>query len=147
MGGLSGAETAAAILTSRGAVVSLLGQRVLATICDQDKPVGAYEIADKLGRRQNGRPVTPNSVYRILKTLVECGAVQHIECQRAYIARTVVDYATSAVLCVCDGCGRVDRITVPNIEAEIAAAALGREFHLHRQIIEATGLCRECSKS
>ena len=143
MGEMAGTEAAIAILAQRGAVVTPLAQRVLATICNQAKPVGAYEIADQLGRRANGRPMTPNSVYRTLKILVDCGAVQHIESQRTYIARGTA-YDGSSLLCVCDGCGGVDRVAVPGVAAEIDAAASDRGFHLLRQIVEATGLCSDC---
>ena len=68
---------AEALCAERGRQLTTLRRRVLELIAEQDHPVGAYELIDRLSA-ERGRTAPP-TVYRTLEFLQAEGLVHRIE--------------------------------------------------------------------
>src|SRR3712207_7445630 len=58
-------------------------RRVLKELIASNRPLGAYELMERLG--SNGRNLAPPSVYRPLALFVELGLVRRLTTQNKYV--------------------------------------------------------------
>src|SRR5262245_54436437 len=80
---------AEALCRERGQRLTPIRRSVLATLLASHKPLGAYEIIDRLapkGREGLGPRPAPITAYRALEFLRENGLVHRIESRNAFIA-------------------------------------------------------------
>jgi Fur family zinc uptake transcriptional regulator len=75
---------AEAVCTTRGVRLTPQRRQVLALLASGHRPLGAYEIMDRLAE-QGPRPA-PISVYRALDFLMENGLVHRLASRNAFLA-------------------------------------------------------------
>src|SRR5262249_56885774 len=95
-----------ALCAQRGQRRTPIRRKVLAALLASHKPLGAYEIIDRLALK--GPRPAPITAYRALEFLRENGLVHRIESRNAFIA-CVHNHAVSAlvVFLICERCGAV----------------------------------------
>lgn len=117
-------------------------EAVLRQIALSKQPRGAYDIATRLGA-ELGKRVAPNSVYRVLDLLIECGLVQRVESKQAYCLAPA-QHRAGALLLMCEDCGAVEPVDGSIIEAVMSEQAKAAHFRPLRKVIEITGICEAC---
>lgn len=117
---------------------------MLDILCDERKPLGAYELIDRIAERSGKRPA-PISVYRVLDFLVENGLAHRLASRNAYLA-CAHHHGRGEPLAflICDRCGTVSEQTSPALDAAMAALAGDASFKRRSQVIELTGTCAAC---
>src|SRR5436190_17656629 len=88
----------------RGQRLTSIRRKVLAVLLGSHKPLGAYEIIERL--EPKGPRPAPITVYRALEFLRENGLVHRIESRNAFIA-CVHSHAAGelVVFLICEHCG------------------------------------------
>lgn len=136
---LTAAET---LCAKRGRQLTTLRRRVLELIAEQDYPVGAYELIDRL-TGERGRTAPP-TVYRTLEFLQAEGLVHRIESLNAFVACPHPDRPHATQFFICNTCGVTTELHDPQVAATIAEHAASSGFAVERQVVEVTGLCTAC---
>ena len=122
-------------------------QRILDILCETARPIGAYDLIERVGERTGKRPA-PISVYRVLDFLVEHGLAHRLSSCNAFLAcaRHHAADAPHAFL-ICEGCGGVSEEHSPALTAALDAVAQRVSFNRRTQIVEMTGLCATCQSA
>lgn len=118
-------------------------QSVLGCILDQDKPITAYQVIEKLSIEKN-KGIKPASVYRSLDALCELGLVVKIESLNAFMACAHPDHHHEHVFLVCRTCGSADELADHSVSKRLNADASYQGFKIERQVLELQGACRDC---
>ena len=107
------------------------------------KPLGAYEIIDRLAHR--GTRPAPITAYRALEFLRENGLVHRIESRNAFIACVHNHPAGELVVfLICEHCGAVGEASSAELAASLTSAAGAAGFVPKSPVIEITGVCSHC---
>jgi Fur family zinc uptake transcriptional regulator len=138
-------ETAEHLCRERGLRFTDLRRRVLALVWDSHKPIGAYDILDKLGTE--GRAAAPPTVYRALDFLIEAGLVHRLDSLNAFIGCSDPARSHTGQFMICRQCRTVLEIHDAEIEAVVADKAEQRGFTAVHQMLEVQGLCACCSNA
>ena len=133
---------AEALCVKRGRQLTTLRRRVLELIAEQNHPVGAYELIDRL-TGERGRTAPP-TVYRALEFLQAEGLVHRIESLNAFVACPHPDRPHATQFFICKACGATDELHDPRVAATIAEHAARSGFTVERQVVEVTGVCTAC---
>jgi Fur family zinc uptake transcriptional regulator len=138
---------AEAICAERGQRLTPIRRKVLGALLASHKPLGAYEIIDRLapkGARQGPRPA-PITAYRALEFLRENGLVHRIESRNAFIA-CVHNHAAGAlvVFLICERCGMVGEASSAEVTSTLTLAARAAGFTPKSPVIEISGICTHC---
>jgi Fur family transcriptional regulator, zinc uptake regulator len=121
-------------------------RQVLGTLVSGHRPLGAYEIMDRLAER--GPRPAPITIYRALDFLLESGLVHRIASRNAFMACIHNHSATENVMfLICERCGAVGEASSPAVTATLNAAAEDAGFTPSRPVIEVAGLCAHCRAS
>ena len=144
-------DCAAAVCARHGSQLTRLRRIVLGLVMEADRPVGAYDLLQRLSAVQ-GRTAPP-TVYRALEFLMAEGLVHKVERLAAYIACTHHlrhdhhhgDHAHSVQFLICTGCGRAEEMEDGAVGAALAAAAGKAGFRLGAATVEAEGICGRCA--
>src|SRR5262245_32626046 len=114
---------AEALCAERGQRLTPIRRKVLAALLGSHKPLGAYEIIDRLAPK--GPRPAPITAYRALEFLRENGFVHRIESRNAFIA-CVHNHADRALLVflLCQPCGAVRGACSSEVTAPLPPAAL-----------------------
>jgi Fur family transcriptional regulator, zinc uptake regulator len=122
----------------------LTGQRreVLACVAQSHTAVGAYDVIERMAA--NGPRPAPITVYRALEFLMNHGLIHKIESRNAFVACSHAHDDAPAALIVCQACGMVEELDVPEAFAIANRAASGAGFAPGRTLIEMTGTCAPC---
>jgi len=133
------AETLCAARAQR---LTPMRRQVLEALLASHRPLGAYEIMDRLAA--NGRPA-PITVYRALDFLKDNGFVHRIESRNAFVA-CVSSHATGelVVFLICDHCGAVGEAASAAVTDQLKAAARAAGFTPKAPVIEIGGVCAHC---
>ena len=134
---------AEALCTARAVRLTPLRRKVLAALISGHRPLGAYEIMDRLAE-QGPRPA-PITVYRALDFLLENGLVHRIASRNAFIA-CIHNHAASdnVVFLICERCGAVGEAPSAAVKTTLNAAAAQAGFTPNIPVIEVPGLCAHC---
>ena len=134
---------AESICSERGQRLTQIRRQVLAALLASHKPLGAYEIIDRLTPR--GLRPAPITAYRALEFLRENGLVHRIESRNAFIA-CVHNHAVGAlvVFLICEQCGAVGEAPSAAVAATLVGAAKSAGFVPKTPVIEITGTCSHC---
>src|SRR5262249_54793848 len=118
---------AEALCAQRGQRLTPIRRKVLAALLPSHKPLGAYEIIDRLALK--GPRLAPITAYRALEFLRENGLVHRIESRNAFIA-CVHNHAASAlvVFLICERCGAVGEASSNDVAATLTSAARAAGF-------------------
>ena len=138
-------ETAERLCHERGLRFTELLRRVLTLVWDSHKPIGAYEILDKLGIE--GRAAAPPTVYRALDFLIEAGLVHRLDSLNAFIGCPDPSRSHTGQFMICRQCRTVLELHDAEIEAVVAGKAEKLGFTAVHQVLEVQGLCADCSNT
>lgn len=137
-------ERAEQLCRERGLRLTPIRRQALEALHADHKPVGAYDLADRLSPPQ-GRRLAPISVYRALDFLVEQGFVHRLSSRNAYIACAHGHGPQEVVaFLICDACGGVDEDTSDSVQHAVAAMTARRQFRPAHQVVEIVGRCEHC---
>ncbi len=138
---LAGAEAAC---RSRGARLTPMRREVLETLYATHRPLGAYEIAEVLARKDNRR-LAPITLYRALDFLLEQGLAHRLTSRNAFIACPHGHGAGDLVaFLICETCGGVDEMSSSGIAGAISALLTDERFEPRLQVLEISGRCAHC---
>jgi len=117
-------------------------RHVLETLLASHKPLGAYEIMERLA--EHGRPA-PITIYRALDFLRENGLVHRIESRNAFVA-CVHNHADKdpVVFLICERCGAVGEAPGGTVAEAIKASCRAAGFAAKSPVIEIAGVCSHC---
>jgi Fur family zinc uptake transcriptional regulator len=134
---------AESICSERGQRLTPIRRQVLAALLASHKPLGAYEIIDRLAPR--GLRPAPITAYRALEFLRENGLVHRIESRNAFIA-CVHNHAAGAlvVFLICERCGTVGEASSTEVTSTLTSAARAADFTPKSPVIEVSGVCGHC---
>lgn len=119
-------------------------RRVLEIICDQPISIKAYDILDILAKEdKSAKPIT---VYRALDFLMEQNLVHKIESTNSFFACPCPDREIDSQLLICDTCGLVVALHVPDACSTLDTHAREIGFCPERKSIEVHGTCADCMK-
>lgn len=135
-------DAAEALCEGRGRQLTPLRRRVLQLIAEQDHPVGAYELIDRLSA-ERGRTAPP-TIYRTLEFLQAEGLVHRIESLNAFVACPHPERPHATQFFICKSCGTTFEIHDQRLATAIADQAEAEDFAVERQVVEVTGRCRAC---
>lgn len=133
---------AQAICSAQGGRLTPQRQQVLSLIWQEHRPVGAYELLERL--RAAGVKAAPPTVYRALEFLLSHGLIHRIESMNAYTGCTAPGTEHHGQFLVCSRCQRVAELDDTAISAELDASAQRLGFEIERQTVEISGLCPGC---
>lgn len=136
-------ERAERLCRERDLQFTRLRREVLETVAGQARPLGAYDIAERLSGA--GRRVAAVSVYRALDFLTEHGLVHRIASRNAFVScGHVHSERDGLVFLICRSCGGIDEMTSPAIENQLDRALAAAGFTPTSRIIEVEGECGSC---
>jgi Fur family transcriptional regulator, zinc uptake regulator len=117
-------------------------RNVLEALLTSHKPLGAYEIMERLAQRSRPAPIT---VYRALDFLRDNGLVHRIESRNAFVA-CVHHHADddSVVFLICERCGAVGEAPGDAIAETLKSSCRAAGFTPKSPVIEIAGVCSHC---
>ncbi len=133
---------AAELCKARGVRLTALRRRVLELVWRGHRPVGAYEILNRLGGA--GRAAAPPTVYRALDFLLGQGLVHRIESRNAFIGCADPGASHSGQFLICDRCGNTLELDDDDIAGSVRRSAEQLGFRVAGQLVEVRGLCPGC---
>jgi Fur family zinc uptake transcriptional regulator len=133
------AETLCAARAQR---LTPMRRQVLEALLASHKPLGAYEIMDRLAAESRPAPIT---IYRALDFLKDNGLVHRIESRNAFVA-CVHNHASDAlvVFLICERCGSVGEAPAAAVAESLRSATRAAGFAPKAPVIEITGVCAHC---
>lgn len=141
-------ERAGSLCESRGSRLTDIRRHVLGLVLESEKPVGAYDLLDRL--RSSRRGAAPPTVYRALDFLLDQGMIHKVERLSAYVGcvhDTAADarHHHAAQFLICTRCGRTIELDDADAAAALERAATRTGFVPHRSTVEIEGLCAACA--
>lgn len=134
---------ARAVCEERGVRFTELRERVFREIASSHKPLGAYDIIDRLA--VDSKRLAPISVYRIIEVLEAAGLVHRLESKNAYFAcHSDHDHAAASLVLLCVACGRVAETDAPGARDAIACVTQNSNFQVADAVLEIKGRCGDC---
>jgi len=115
---------------------------VLEALLESHRAMTAYELLERL--QAAGLGSQPPVVYRALDFLVSNGLAHRIERLGAFAACTNGGTAHGAGFLVCRSCRRVAETELP-APRRLSAQAASAGFVVEKVVVEAEGLCAQCS--
>ncbi|NOD65401.1 MULTISPECIES: transcriptional repressor [unclassified Ruegeria] len=141
-------ETALASAEARCAAEGLrltpVRRKVLEMLLQEHRAIGAYGILDRL--RAEGFGSQPPVAYRALDFLVQNGFVHKIERLNAFVACSHPGQSHSPAFMICRKCDAVAEAQSAPAKGVLGAAARAAGFEIERTVVEAEGLCPDCTE-
>ncbi len=141
-------ETALATADARcreeGLRLTPVRRKVLEMLLQDHKSLGAYAILDRL--REAGFGSQPPVAYRALDFLVQNGFVHKIERLNAFVACSHPGASHSPAFMICRKCDAVAEAQSAPSKGVLGAAARAAGFEIERTVVEAEGLCPDCTE-
>lgn len=134
-------ESAETICQRQGQRFTAIRRRVFELVWQQHKPIGAYEILEKL--QQDGRAAPP-TVYRALDFLLELGLVHRIASLNAYVGCVQPESPHDGQFLICTACRSYAELNVASVSTAIGKSARDSGFEVHQHTVEIMGLCPRC---
>jgi len=128
--------------TAREQRLTPMRRQVLEALLASHKPLGAYEIIERLGHKNRPAPIT---IYRALDFLRENGLVHRIESRNAFVA-CVHDHdgGDLVVFLICERCGAVGEAPGGTVADALKASSRAAGFSPKSPLIEIAGICSHC---
>jgi Fur family zinc uptake transcriptional regulator len=136
---------AEALCAARAQRLTPMRRHVLEALLASHKPLGAYEIMERLA--DDGRPA-PITVYRALDFLRDNGLVHRIESRNAFVA-CVHNHATGdpVVFLICERCGAVGEAAGGAVAESLKTSCRAAGFTPKSPVIEIAGVCSHCREA
>lgn len=135
---------AMAIAEEKGLRLTPIRARVLEILLEQHRPLGAYDILDRL--RAEGHAAQPPVAYRALDFLVSNGLAHKLERANAYAACHHAQAGHQPAFLLCKTCGKVAELDAEGSAALLRVAASGIGFAITDMVIEVDGICAKCTE-
>ena len=120
-----------------------LRRRVLETLRAADKPLGAYDLLERLNA--SGLRAQAPTAYRALDYLVGQGFAHRLSSRRAFVACQNPGGSHTPAFMICRRCGRAMETCVDAPRGPLDRAAHAAGFAIERTVLEAEGVCADCS--
>jgi len=134
---------AEAVCRARDLQFTRLRRDVLEAVASQARPLGAYDIAERLSA--TGKRVAAVSVYRALDFLTENGLVHRIASRNAFVScGHAHSDGAGLVFLICRSCGTIDETTSPEVEDQLGRTLAKLGFKPASRILEVEGECGAC---
>lgn len=138
-------------LAALGIRLSESRRSVLSLLLKAEKPVGAYNLMERL-RAANGLTVAPPTVYRALNFLISQGLVHRIErldafavCSDVANGRGTHTHGCQFLICQC--CGTALEMYEGPVMHALSQAATRSGFAVGHAVVEVEGVCAGCRKT
>lgn len=143
--------------------LTTLRRQVLGMMLDADRPLGAYDLLERLQASHAG--AAPPTVYRTLDFLLELGLIHRIERLSSFVPCTHIlapdcghddcdhdhshegDSAHAIQFLICRNCSKVAELEDPDIRKALVTASRRVGFRVQHSTIEIEGLCAACAAS
>ena len=134
---------AEAICAERATRLTPIRRRVLEALLGSHKPLGAYDVIDRLATR--GERLSPITIYRALDFLRHNGLAHRIESRNAFIACAHGHGdGDPVVFLICEKCGAVGEAAGTAVADTIKTASRAAGYTPKTPVIEITGICSHC---
>jgi len=120
-------------------------RRVLEILLAKHRALGAYDILSDLDAEGFGSQ--PPVAYRALDFLVTHGFAHKIEQLNAYTACNHPGADHAPAFLICRICGAVQEAKAQPVQGALGRAAREAGFTIERAVIEAQGLCPDCTRA
>ena len=121
-------------------------RRVLEILIGEGRPLGAYELIDRLADTTGKRPA-PISVYRALDFLLDNGLIHRLASRNSYLACGHGHRTQDLVIfLICEACGEVMEATSEPVRENLADIATKAQFSPRLQVMEIAGRCKACAE-
>jgi len=136
---LAHAEALCAARTQR---LTPMRRHVLEALLASHKPLGAYEIIERLAEKNRPAPIT---IYRAIEFLRDNGLVHRIESRNAFVA-CVHNHGTNdlVVFLICERCGAVGEAPGGAAAEALKASSRAAGFSPKSPLVEIAGICSHC---
>jgi Fur family transcriptional regulator, zinc uptake regulator len=130
------------LCAARAQRLTPMRRHVLEALLASHRPLGAYEIIERLA--DPGRPA-PITVYRALDFLRDNGLAHRIESRNAFVA-CVHNHADNdiVVFFLCERCGAVGEAPGGAVAETLKASSRAAGFAPKSPVIEIAGICAHC---
>ncbi len=144
--GAAGSLATALALCRRNKVSLTPGRRrVLEILAREGRPLGAYEMIDRVAKATGKRPA-PISIYRALDFLLENSLVHRLASRNAYLACGHGHAEQEPIVfLICEVCGDVVEATSAAMRGALGELAAEAKFSPRAQVMEVAGRCRTCA--
>jgi Fur family zinc uptake transcriptional regulator len=130
------------LCAARSQRLTPMRRHVLETLLASHRPLGAYEIMERLA--DNGRPA-PITVYRALDFLRDNGLVHRIESRNAFVACVREHAGTDPIVfLICERCGAVGEAPGGTVGEALKSSCRAAGFAPKSPVIEIAGICSHC---
>ena len=119
-------------------------RRVLEMLLHEHRALGAYDILDRL--REEGLGSQPPVAYRALDFLVKHGFAHKIERLNAFVACAHPGHDHDPAFLICRKCDAVAEARGATSEGQLGSSAREAGFQIERAVVEAEGVCPNCTK-
>ncbi len=117
-------------------------RQVLQVLLGSHRPLGAYEIVDRLQHKTRPAPIT---IYRALEFLCANGLVHRIESRNAFVACVQNHGAGEFVIfLICESCGAVGEAPGDAAAEAMKASSRAAGFSPRSPLVEIAGICAHC---
>jgi Fur family transcriptional regulator, zinc uptake regulator len=130
------------LCAARAQRLTPMRRHVLQALLASHRPLGAYEIIERLA--DPGRPA-PITIYRALDFLRDNGLAHRIESRNAFVA-CVHNHADDdiVVFFICERCGAVGEAPGGAVAEALKASSRAAGFAPKSPLIEIAGICTHC---
>lgn len=138
-------RTAEQVCHEKGLRFTGIRRLVLELVWASHRPIGAYEILDRLNRQ--GKKAVPPTVYRALEFLMEAELVHRLDSLNAFIGCPDPGSSHAGQFLICRQCRSVAELDDDEISRLVGQKAADHGFTAVRQMVEIEGLCPHCGGS
>lgn len=135
-------DAAERVCLAKGLRFTGIRRHVLELVWASHKPIGAYEILDRLNRQ--GKRTAPPTVYRALEFLIEAELVHRLDSLNAFIGCPDPGSSHVGQFLICRQCRSVAELDDDEISGMVGRKAADHGFTAVRQMVEIEGLCPHC---
>ncbi|MGB1077454.1 MAG: Fur family transcriptional regulator [Bdellovibrionales bacterium] len=115
---------------------------VLKIISSSKKPIGAYDVLEKLGKKiDNPKPPT---AYRAIEFWQDHGFIHRIESLNAFVTCHAGHNHEGSQFMVCDDCGQVEEVHLCHLPDALENKVKSNGFKMARWSAEIHGQCHLC---
>lgn len=118
-------------------------RKVLEILLNEHRALGAYAILDHL--KEAGFGSQPPVAYRALDFLSKNDLVHKIERLNAFVACSHPDATHTPAFMICRKCDAVAEAHTEHNPGSLDSAAEAAGFQIEKTIVEAEGVCPQCS--
>ena len=117
-------------------------RQVLEALLSSHRPLGAYEIIDRLQQKTRPAPIT---IYRALEFLCDNDLVHRIESRNAFVA-CVHNHGTGdlVIFLICERCSAVGEAPGGAAAEALKVSSRAAGFSPRSPLVEIAGICAHC---